>query len=96
MLFPKDEVYSLSNQIRRSSRSVCSNLAESYGKRVYPKHFRAKITDAKSENFETETWLDFALKFGYLSHEKHLELMLLNQEVSKLLSYMLANIHRYQ
>ena len=54
--FPKEETYSLTDQIRRSSRSVCANIAESYRKRVYPKHFHSKLTDSDAENSETQTW----------------------------------------
>ncbi|HYQ56532.1 MAG TPA: four helix bundle protein [Draconibacterium sp.] len=58
--FPKEEKYSLTDQIRRSSRSTCTNIAEAYRKRCYPKHFLSKLTDSDSENSETATWLDFA------------------------------------
>ncbi len=58
--FPKEETYSLTDQIRRSSRSVSANIAEAYRKRIYPKHFISKLTDADGENSETSTWLDFA------------------------------------
>ena len=57
--FPKDEIDSLTNQIRRSSRSVCSNLAEGYRKRMYLKHFLAKLSDADAECSETAVWLDY-------------------------------------
>ena len=57
--FPKEEVYSLTDQIRRSSRSVCTNIAEAYRKRRYPKHFTSKISDADGEASETTVWLDF-------------------------------------
>jgi four helix bundle protein len=59
--YPTDEKFGLTSQIRRSSRSVCSNLAEAYRKRRYPTHFIAKISDADMENCETQTWLDFSL-----------------------------------
>ena len=64
--FPAEEKYSLTDQIRRSSRSVCSNLAEGYRKRQYPAHFISKVSDADMENSETQAWLDFAYKCGYL------------------------------
>ena len=64
--FPKEETYSLTDQIRRSSRSVCINLAESYRKRIYPRHFISKLTDADSENAETLGWLEFAYSCNYL------------------------------
>ena len=59
--FPKEETYSLTDQIRRSSRSVCSNLAEAFRKRRYPKSFVAKLSDSEGEAAETQLWLDFAL-----------------------------------
>lgn len=58
--FPKEERYALTDQVMRSSHSVCANLAESFAKRRYPKHFIAKLTDAEGENYETLTWLLFA------------------------------------
>ena len=58
--FPKEEKYSLTDQIRRSSRSVCANIAEAYRKHIYVKHFVSKLTDADAENSETLVWLDFA------------------------------------
>ena len=67
--FPKEEQFSLTNQIRKSSRSVCSNIAEAYRKRTYEAHFISKITDADMENSETIVWLDFALECGYISNE---------------------------
>ncbi len=64
--FPKEETYSLTDQIRRSSRSVCANLAEAWRKRRYEAAFIAKLTDAESEAAETQVWLEFAVKCGYL------------------------------
>lgn len=58
--FPKEERYSLTDQIRRSSRSVSANIAESYAKRRYPKHFVSKLTDGDGENLGTQTWLEFS------------------------------------
>src|ERR1700749_417230 len=66
MKFPKEETYSLTDQIRRSSRSVCVNIGEGYRKRIYPKHFSSKMTDADGEATETTIWLDFALDAGYI------------------------------
>ncbi len=68
--FPKEETYSLTDQIRRSSRSVPSNIAEAYRKRRYPKHFISKLTDADGENSETNTWLDFAHACNYIKKEE--------------------------
>ena len=72
--FPKEEVYSLTNQIRRSSRSVSGNLAEAFRKRKYPKSFISKLTDSEGEAAETQVWLDYALECGYIDIQKHSEL----------------------
>ena len=69
--FPAEEKYSLTNQMRRSSRSICTNLREAWAKRKYEAHFVSKLTDADGENGETDTWLDFALDFEYLSKGDH-------------------------
>ncbi len=66
-LFPKEETYSLTDQIRRSSRSVCANLAEGWRKRKYPLVFKNKLSDTEAEAGETQTWLEFALECKYLS-----------------------------
>ena len=67
--FPGEEKYSLTDQIRRSSRSVCTNLAEGWRKRRYKKVFINKLTDAEQESAETQTWLEFALKCKYINKE---------------------------
>ncbi len=67
--FPKEEKYSLTDQIRRSSRSVCSNLAEAFRKRRYPKAFVSKLSDSEGEAAETQVWLDYSLKCKYLETE---------------------------
>lgn len=64
--FPSEEKYSLTDQIRRSSRSVCSNLAEAFRKRKYPKAFVSKLSDSEGEAAETQTWLEFALECKYI------------------------------
>lgn len=93
--FPKEEVYSLTDQVRRSSRSVCVNLGEGYRKRLYPKHFVSKVSDADMENSETSIWLDFALACKYLDEETHTQLQTLNEEVGKLLGHMLKYPEKY-
>ncbi|MHB9143203.1 MAG: four helix bundle protein [Paludibacter sp.] len=93
--FPKEEKYSLTDQIRRSSRSVCANLAEAYRKRIYHNHFLMKITDCLGENSETLVWLDFSFKCQYINEEKYNQLILLNSEVGKLLTYMLNNPDKF-
>ena len=72
--FPKDERYSLTNQIRRSSRSVCANLAEAWRKRRYPNAFVSKLSDAEAEAAETQVWIEFSVKSGYLPSEQADEL----------------------
>jgi four helix bundle protein len=69
--FPSEEKYSLTDQIRRSSRSVCANIAEAFRKKRYPKSFIAKLSDAEAEAAETQVWLDFSLEFNYIDKEKH-------------------------
>ena len=89
--FPSEERYSLTDQIRRSSRSVCANLAEAYRKRRYPNHFVSKLSDSDTENGETQTWLDFALACEYISLEEHRRLDDRAEEVAKLLVFMMNN-----
>jgi four helix bundle protein len=67
--FPQEEKYSLTDQIRRSSRSVCTNIAEAFRKRRYPKSFIAKLNDAEGEAAETQVWLEFSLKCKYVNEE---------------------------
>jgi len=62
--FPREELYSLTDQIRRSSRSVAANIAEGFRKRRYPNHFISKLTDCDAEATETQVWLDFAFDCG--------------------------------
>jgi four helix bundle protein len=87
--FPKEEQYSLTSQIRRSSRSVCNNLREAWAKRRYPSHFLSKLTDCDGQNGETDTSLDFAQSCGYISVAEHLELTQMGAEVGKMLGAMI-------
>ncbi len=93
--FPKEEKYSLTDQIRRSSRSVSANIAESYRKRKYPKHFYSKLTDSDAENSETQTWLEFSYECKYISEEIFIELIKESEEVGKLINYMLQNPDKF-
>ncbi len=93
--FPKEEKYSLTDQIRRSSRSVCANMSEAYRKRLYPKHFISKLTDSDAENAETQTWLKFALACEYLSEEHYEILFMKSEEVGKLINYMINNPRKF-
>ncbi|PHR69246.1 MAG: diversity-generating retroelement protein bAvd family protein [Lutibacter sp.] len=94
--FPKTELFSLTSQIVRSSRSVCSNIAEGYRKREYEKHFKSKLSDADSENSETQLWLDFAFSCEYISEEKRTELQHKSEEIGKLINYMVNNPNKFK
>ena len=94
--FPRFEQYLLADQIRRSSRSTCSNVVEAYRKRRYPKHFLSKLSDADGENAETSLWLDFAKRFGYLDEKVHRELKEKCQSIGKLLNYMMRNHEKFK
>ena len=93
--FPKHEAYSLTDQIRRSSRSVCTNIAEGYRKRRYPRHFTSKITDADGEASETTVWLDFAKDCGYITDNSHQSLTKRYDEVGRMLGGMADNPERF-
>jgi four helix bundle protein len=72
--FPKEERYSLTDQIRRASRSVAANIAEAFRKRRYPAHFISKLSDAETEAAEKQVWLDFALKCEYIEEQIYADL----------------------
>ncbi len=93
--FPNDEKYSMVDQIRRSSRSVCTNLAEAYRRRKYKNYFLSKLNDCGSENAETQIWLDFAKDCGYLTEEQWQELSSKNNEVGKLIWYMTCHPEKF-
>ncbi|MCP4180725.1 MAG: four helix bundle protein [bacterium] len=83
--FPKDEKYSLTDQIRRSYRSVCANLKEAWSKRRYIAHFIGKITDCDGENSEAATWIDFSKDCNYITNTKHEELIVRNKRIGQML-----------
>jgi len=87
--FPIEEVYSLTSQIRRSSRSVCANLAEAFRKRRYEKAFVSKLSDSEGEAAETQVWLDYSFKCGYMQNEKYLELITEYEKIIGMLVNML-------
>lgn len=93
--FPAEEKFSLTDQIRRSSRSVCVNLAEAYRRRRYKDYFLSKLNDSETENTETEVWLDFAKDCSYLNGEDYQELHQVNTEVGKLIWYMMNNPDKF-
>ena len=94
-VFPREERYSLTDQIRRSSRSVASNIGEGYRKKQYPRMFVSKIADADGEATETQIWLDFAVECGYLNVEHQKKLLAGYEELGKMLGVMIAHPERF-
>ena len=93
--FPKEEKYSLTDQIRRSSRSVTSNLAEGWARKNYIKAFVNKLTDALGEEYETEVWLDYSRDSEYITVFQHSELMSHYDEVRKMLISMINHPEKF-
>ena len=87
--FPKEEVYSLTDQVRRSSRAVNAMIAEAWARRRYPASFVNKIDDAMGEAMETQAWLDHAIDCEYISRKEHAELDDAWQHISAMLHRML-------
>jgi four helix bundle protein len=93
--FPPEEKYALTDQIRRSSRSVASNIAEGYRKKRYPKMFVSKMADADGEATETQVWLDFARDCGYLPKQVQERLTSGYEEIGRMLGRMILNPERF-
>jgi four helix bundle protein len=93
--FPAEEKYSLTDQIRRSSRSVPANITEAWKKRLYEKAFIAKLIDAAGEAGETETWISFAKDFGYISETQHKEIASRYDEVNRMLYGMIEKAGKF-
>jgi len=93
--FPKEEKYSLTDQIRRSSRSVTSNIAETWAKKRYVKSFVNKLTDSLGEEYETEVWLDYSRDTKYITVIMHSELMNEYDEVRKMLISMINHPEKW-
>ena len=93
--FPPEERYSLTDQIRRSSRSVPANIAEGYRKRQYPKMFVNKISDSDGEATETQVWLEFSRDCGYLLNEICSKLLSEYEEVGRMLGSMIQNPEKF-
>ena len=93
--FPSEEQFGITSQIRRSSRSVCANLAEAYRRRCSIRHFKSKLSDAEAENIETEIWIEFSKDCKFLSKASYLRLINLNDEVGKLIYYMIHNPEKF-
>ncbi|MCA1962798.1 MAG: four helix bundle protein [Prosthecobacter sp.] len=87
--FPKEEQYSLTDQIRRSSRSIGAQIAEAWAKCLYPKHFISKLTDADGEQLETQHWLTESYDCGYITAEKQTELTQLCESIGRMLGSMI-------
>ncbi|NOQ96097.1 MAG: four helix bundle protein [Desulfobacterales bacterium] len=93
--FPGEEKYSLTDQIRRSSRSIPANLAEAWKKRRYEKVFVSKLVDCASEAGETEVWLNFAKDFGYLREDRYRELIDKYDEINRMLYGMIDKAYKF-
>lgn len=93
--YPDEEKFGLTIQIRKSSRSVCSSIAEAYRKRKYPAHFVSKTTDADMENSETQVWLDFSLSCKYLDKIKYKNFIERSEEIGPMLNHMIENPEKY-
>lgn len=94
--YPKEETYSIVDQIRRSSRSVCSSIAEAYRKRRYPAYFSNKCTDADGENSETIVWLEFSRSCKYITEEEFSKLEQDADEVGRMLNTMVQHPEKFQ
>jgi four helix bundle protein len=93
--FPKEETYSLTDQIRRSSRAVCSNLAEAWRKRRYQAAFVAKLSDSEGEAAETQTWLEFSVRSGCAERPICKELFMEYDEIIAMIVSMINNPQRW-
>jgi len=93
--WPKEEKYALTDQIRRSSRSVCANMAEAWRKRRYVAHFISKLSDSDSEAAETQSWLDFAMSCGYITDTNFRELDLVYENISGGLVKMMSEPNKW-
>lgn len=94
--FPQEEKYSLTDQIRRSSRSVSTNLAEATRKKIYPNHFISKLSDSDAENAETQCWLEFSFACQYIDLQTFESLTQKSNEVGKLLHFMMTNPEKFR
>ena len=93
--FPREEQYSLTDQIRRASRSVGANLSEAWQKRRYVAHFTSKLTDSDGEQAETQHWLDTSFACEYISRENHEKLRSKCEEIGRMLGKMLKEPEKW-
>ena len=94
--FPAEEKFGLISQIRNSSRSVCVNIVEAYKRRRYKDYYTLKLNDSETENAETQVWLDFSLACEHLTEIEYRELKSENDEVAKLVLYMINNPGKFR
>jgi len=93
--YPKEEKYSLVDQIKRSSRSVPANISEAWVKRKYPKSFVSKLLDSLAEESETEVWIDMSKDCKYIDSQLHISLLERYQEIAKMLNSMINNPDKF-
>ncbi len=93
--FPPEERYSLTDQIRRASRSVGAQIAEAWGKRLYPKHFISKLTDADGEQLETQHWITEALDCQYVTKEDHSRITEICEEIGRMIGSMIRKANTF-
>ncbi len=93
--FPKEELYSLTDQLRRASRAIGAQIAEALAKRLYPKHFISKLTDADGEQMETQHWLIEAGDCGYLDGANSKRLLALCEEIGRMLGSMMRKAETF-
>lgn len=93
--FPKEEAYSLTDQIRRAARAIGAQISEAWGKRRYERHFVSKLTDAVSEQFETEHWIEIALDCGYLTKEQSNLVLEQLSEIGRMLNSMITKADQF-
>ncbi|MBW1694022.1 MAG: four helix bundle protein [Deltaproteobacteria bacterium] len=93
--FPKEEMYSLTDQVRRSSRSIGAQIAEAWGKRRYEKHFISKLTDADAEQLETQHWIEVAEDCNYVVHTQVLQVINKLSEIGRMLNSMMKKAKQF-
>jgi four helix bundle protein len=93
--FPKEEMYSLTDQVRRSSRSIGAQIAEAWGKRRYEKHFISKLTDADAEQLETQHWIEVAEDCNYVIHAQALQIISKCSEIGRMLNSMIKKAEQF-
>ncbi len=93
--FPKEEMYSLTDQVRRSSRSIGAQIAEAWGKRRYEKHFISKLTDADAEQLETQHWIEVAEDCNYVVHAQVLQIINKLSEIGRMLNSMMKKAKQF-